>query len=233
MLAAERKSAMADLARGVSHDVNNALGAVLPLVQQMRADLEDGTFRPDELVQDLGEIENSLLLCRRVFGGMLRVARGSMRHVGDVLLPRAVETTLDILRDSIERKGILLAIDFGLDLPAIRGVHGDVEQLLLNLLSNARDATSSGGRILVRARRSEDRVLLEVVDTGCGIPKKDIHKVLLPFFTTKPDGNGLGLSICRSIVSQMGADMEIASTPREGTTVAVRFCPVREKVHGE
>src|SRR4029077_20164777 len=77
MLEAEKKHAVANLVRGVSHDVNNALGAVLPLVQQILADIESDRLQADVLHEDLQQIEQSLQTCRRIFGGMLTLARGA------------------------------------------------------------------------------------------------------------------------------------------------------------
>ena len=86
MMRAERKHAMANLARGVSHDINNALGAVLPLVQQMRADVRRGDDDPERLLEtlavDLEQLEESVRVCRRIFGGMLAFARSSARSLG-------------------------------------------------------------------------------------------------------------------------------------------------------
>jgi len=79
MLEAEKKHAIANLARGVSHDVNNALGSVLPLVQQMLADLQSGDIETHLLAEDLQQIEQSLQTCRRIFGGMLAMARDRAR----------------------------------------------------------------------------------------------------------------------------------------------------------
>jgi GAF domain-containing protein len=98
VLIAERKHAMADLARGVSHDVNNALGAVLPLVQQLRAEIEEGAFDPAVAAADLVPIEHSIQVCRRIFGGMLKIARGAALNPSEVLLGQAVENALAILR---------------------------------------------------------------------------------------------------------------------------------------
>ncbi len=109
MLAAERKHAIADVARGVSHDVNNALGAVLPLVQQMLADVRSGRADPDVLAEDLQQIEQSLQTCRRIFGGMLTLARGAAQRVGQGDVHRAIECTLAILEDSLERQGVRLS----------------------------------------------------------------------------------------------------------------------------
>jgi len=106
-------------------------------------------------------------------------------------------------------------------LPTVQGSQGDLEQLLLNLLTNARDAMPTGGRISITARSSDSTLQLAVEDTGMGIAPEHLPKVLEPFFSTKPDGNGLGLSICRSIVWQMQGKLEISSTPNVGTRVTV------------
>jgi two-component system NtrC family sensor kinase len=221
VIAAERKHAMADLARGVSHDVNNALGAVLPLVQQLQDDLEAGELQREQAAEDLEQIERSLQVCRRIFGGMLGFARGAAHNAGDVFLKHEVDCTLAILKEGIERQNISLTVDVPHDLPPLCAVRADVEQLLLNLLSNARDAMQQGGTLRVRAARLEDQIELWVEDTGCGIPAAHLSKVQEPFFTTKATGNGLGLSICRSIVSELRGSLHIESQPQQGTRVRV------------
>jgi two-component system, NtrC family, sensor kinase len=221
VIAAHRKHAMADLARGVAHDLNNALGAVLPLVQQMRADLRAGRVEPDVLAEDLGEVEQSVQLCRRIFGGMLSVARGAARNAGQAYVRQAVECARAILKDGLERRAVEVVVDLEPDLAAVHGVQADLDQLLLNLLTNSRDAMPQGGRLSVSARRQGDSVELVVEDSGCGIPPEYLAKVQEPFFSTKPDGNGLGLAICRSIVWQMRGTLDLRSTPGKGTRVAV------------
>jgi two-component system, NtrC family, sensor kinase len=221
MLAAERKHAIADLARGVSHDVNNALGAVLPLVQQMLADVRSGRADPDVLAEDLQQIEQSLQTCRRIFGGMLTLARGAAHRVGQGDVHRAIECTLAILEDSLKRQGVRLSVDFPKVLPLISGGQGDLEQLFLNLLANARDAMPAGGLLSVRALRSEDKMEVVIQDTGCGIAPEHLSQIEEPFFTTKHDGRGLGLSICRSIIWEMQGDLKISSQQGVGTEVRV------------
>jgi two-component system NtrC family sensor kinase len=221
MLAAERKHAIADLARGVSHDVNNALGAVLPLVQQMLADVRSGRADPTVLAADLHQIEQSLQTCRRIFGGMLTLARGTAQKVGQGDVHRAIESTLAILQDSLERQGVRLRLESAKDLPLIKGGQGDLEQLFLNLLANARDAMPAGGQLLVRAQRSGDKVEIAIQDSGCGISPEHLSRIEEPFFTTKHSGNGLGLSICRSIIWEMHGDLKISSQEGVGTEVRV------------
>jgi signal transduction histidine kinase len=221
MLAAERKHAIADLARGVSHDINNALGAVLPLVQQMLADVKSGRAEPAVLAEDLQQIEQSLQTCRRIFGGMLTLARGAAQRVGQGDVQRAIECTLAILEDSLERQGVRLELKLASGLPLIRGGQGDLEQLFLNLLANARDAMPAGGVLSVQAQRSGDKVEVIIQDTGCGIAPEHLPQIEEPFFTTKHNGNGLGLPICRSIIWEMQGALKITSQKGLGTGVTV------------
>jgi two-component system, NtrC family, sensor kinase len=228
VLAAERKHAMADLARGVAHDINNALGVVLPLVQQLQDDVAQNDVDPTVAAADLREIEQSLQLCRRIFGGMLRFARSMARNASEVSLRDAVESALAILRDSLERRGIEIKVDVPISLPPIESVQADVEQLLMNLMNNAADAMQDGGRLSIRARKNPDSLELSVEDTGCGIGGEHLVKIEEPFFTTKPTGNGLGLAICRSIASQMGGRLHFDSQIGKGTRVTLTI-PLRNE----
>ncbi|MHC4382687.1 MAG: sensor histidine kinase [Planctomycetota bacterium] len=221
MIEAERKHAMADLARGVSHDVNNALGSILPLVQQMRADLSSGHADADVTAEDLKEIERSVQLCRRIFGGMLSFARGAARAGGEAQVQPAVECTVGILKDGMARRGIEIDVNVSPDVPPVNGAQSDLEQVLLNLVANARDAMPAGGLLAVSARETGGVINLVVEDTGCGIPRDQIAKIQEPFFTTKPSGTGLGLAICRSLIWQMGGKLEIKSAPANGTRITV------------
>ncbi len=221
ILEAERKHAMADLARGVSHDINNALGAVLPLVQQLSEDAQQGDLDPALLSEDLKEIERSLQVCRRIFGGMLGFARSMARNPSDVFLHHEVECTLAILKDGLRRRGIAVKVDVPTTLAPVKAVQADIEQLLLNLIGNARDAMGAGDQLTIQARQNGDKIELLVEDTGSGIPAAQITQIQQPFFTTKPDGSGLGLAICRSILSQMRGRFQIESRMGEGTRVNV------------
>src|SRR5262245_35687115 len=116
---AERKHAMADLARSVSHDVNNALGVMLPLVQQVREDLQRNTLQPAVLAEDLEQLQKSVQVCRRIFGGMLSFARGGARRSGHAHVRRAIETVSAILKYGMARSGIELVLDIPDDVPSV------------------------------------------------------------------------------------------------------------------
>jgi len=232
MLEAEKKHAIANLARGVSHDVNNALGSVLPLVQQMIADVKSGPIETRLVTEDLLQIEQSIQTCRRIFGGMLAMARGSGQKIGVGNVPRAIESTLGILKDSIRRQGVQLNLELPEGLPVVRGGQGDLEQLFLNLVTNARDAMPTGGVLSVQARRSIHMVEVTIEDTGCGIPPEHMSRIHEPFFTTKQSGNGLGLSICRSIIWDIRGDLKIHNRKGPGTQARVLLPVLEDTEHG-
>ncbi len=224
MIEAERKHAMADLARSVAHDVNNALGSVLPLVQQMHAEARGGKVDCAELGADLEQIQRSLEVCRRIFGGMLSFARDGVRTGGRAQVAQAVESTLGVLRDSLDRLGIAVDVALEEPLPPVAGSLSELEQVMLNLLTNAREAMPGGGRIDLRARPAPGGLEITIADTGIGIPAELLARVQEPFFTTKERGSGLGLAICRSVVWSMGGKLYLESAPGQGTSVRI-FLP--------
>jgi two-component system NtrC family sensor kinase len=221
VLTAERKHAMADLARSVSHDLNNALGSMLPLIQQMQADCRSGTLAPDVFAEDLEHVQKSLQVCRRIFGGMLTFSRNAARRGGYGHVRRAIETASAILKYGMSRSAIELHVTVPDEIPEVACSQSDLEQVFLNLLTNAREATPQGGRITVTVRSLDRLVEISIADSGCGIPAENLPRVLEPFFTTKEDGNGLGLSICRSVLWEIDGTLTIQSEPGNGTDVRV------------
>lgn len=227
VLRSERKHVLANLTRGIAHDMNNALGSMLPLVQQLRYETESGTLSPEEQLTDLETIETSIQTCRRILGGMLSIARGSRDGSNTGNLRRSIEGALSVLLDSLRRNNIELRVDLPLELPAIRGNQGDLTQLFLNLFSNARDSMATGGRLTIDvsvdevAETIDSAVRVTVTDTGKGIPEALRDRIWEPFFTTKAEGHGLGLAICRSILWDIGGDLRFEKNPGGGTSVVV------------
>ena len=221
VVTAERKHAMADLARSVSHDLNNALGSMLPLIQQMQADLQRGALSSAVFGEDLEQIQKSLQVCRRIFGGMLTFSRNAARRSGFGHIRRAIDTALAILKYGMSRSAIELHMNVPDDVPEVACSQSDLEQVFLNLLTNAREATPHGGRIIVTARPVDHRVEIAIADNGSGIAAENLQRVLEPFFTTKQHGNGLGLSICRSVLWEAEGTLTIHSEPGHGTEVRI------------
>ena len=223
MLKIERQSALAHLARGVAHDINNALGEVIPLVQQIRSELRDGTLKMNVLDEDLLRVDHSLQITRGIFGKMMRFARGATRVSGPSDVQHAFDAVRDVLQESLARLGIQLQATFTDKLPSVRCGQSDLERLLLNLMSNARDAMPDGGTLKVEARVDDHQVVLVIADDGVGMSPETLRETEAPFFTTKEHGTGLGLSTCRSIVAEGGGDLALESLPGKGTRVTARL----------
>ena len=226
MLKIERQNALAHLARGVAHDINNALGEVIPLVQQVQADVQSGTIVPEVLAEDLHRIELSLQVTRGIFGRMLRFARGSPRNAGPSDVATAVEAVRDILQESLSRLEIEVRAELPDELAAVRCGHSDLERLLFNLMSNGRDALPNGGTLTIAARMAMPYVEITVADDGIGMTAETLAQIESPFFTTKEHGTGLGLSTCRSIAAEAGGAVIIESRVGAGTRVTARLSAV-------
>lgn len=223
MLKIERQNALAHLARGVAHDINNALGEVIPLVQQIQADVQDGTIVPDLLAEDLHRVELSLQVTRGIFGRMLRFARGSARNVGTGDLHSAFASVRDVLQESLQRLEISVNAELPGQLVAVRCGQSDLERLLFNLMTNGRDALPDGGTLTVATRLTGSSVEITVSDDGIGMTPETLAEIESPFFTTKEHGTGLGLSTCRSIAAEAGGSLTIESRLGEGTRVTARL----------
>jgi signal transduction histidine kinase len=213
----ERKHILANLTQGTSHDVNNALGAVIPLIQQIRDDAARGVLEPEILRADLDHMERSLQTCRRIFGGMLSVARGAGRPVGLANLRRAIDTALSVLEERFRRRGVTVELDLPREIPEVRAGQNDATQLFLNLFSNADEAMPGGGAISVTVRPARDRIAVRVSDTGVGMAPDVRGRIFESFYSTKPEGNGLGLTVVSSVVRQMGGAISVESKEGEGT----------------
>jgi two-component system NtrC family sensor kinase len=232
MLKIERQNALAQLARGVAHDINNALGEVIPLVQQIRADVQRGAPTTDVLLEDLHRVEQSLQVTRGIFGRMVRFARGSGPHQGPSDVPSAVTTVRDVLQESLNRLEIRVDVQLPDQLPLVRCRQSDVERLVFNLMTNGRDALPQGGVLTVAARTEGPYVDIVVSDDGIGMTAEVLAKIEAPFFTTKKHGTGLGLSTCRAIVAESGGTLTLESRVGIGTRITARL-PAAVHVSGD
>ncbi len=222
----EKRAALSDLARGVAHDVNNALGAILPLADQLRDEAERGELDVADAAADLAEIARAARTAKRIMTGMLHYARGGAAPRERVDVARAIDAATHLVAARLAERAIQLERVVAPDADAVYAAQTQVERILLNLLLNAIDASPDGGTVTVRAIRDVDastgtaRVKLTVEDHGTGIPSALLAQVEEPFFTTKPGGTGLGLAIVRSLAWENGGRLAIDTSPA-GTCVHV------------
>jgi signal transduction histidine kinase len=206
---------------GLSHELNNPLGIILGNVQGLIRRTPDS--HPER--QGLLAIERQSQRCRGLVRTLLDFSRkptGQRQHItAAALVDRVLALSGTLARD----RGVLLETAPVPDCAVVVATQ-EIESVLLNLVTNALDATSAGGRIALRVRALEpDASAIEftVTDTGTGIAPEFLDRVFDPFFTTKPpgQGTGIGLPLARRFVEQHGGKIVIESSPGEGT--AARF----------
>jgi len=229
LVQSEKLASLGLLAAGVAHELNNPLTSIVMNTNLMLEDVEAGSA----FHKELSKIDADAGRCRRIIEDLRAFAR--VRQVERV--PGEVQTVVDealasAARD-LDQRGVLVQRELAPDLPRVTWDPARMVQVLINLLVNAAHATDGQGRVVIRARREQAWLTLEVEDDGVGIPAADRTRIFDPFFTTKPDGTGLGLSISHGIVNEHGGRIEVESATREdaapggrtGTTMRI-FLPI-------
>ena len=233
---AEKMATVGALAAGVAHEINNPLTAILGFAQGLKrrnARLE-GKIE-EELQDDFKEYTETIikecLRCRDIVQTLLTFSRPTASSLGHVNLNQCVTDTLFILKHHFkEQHDLTVTTELKEDIPGIMGDESQLKQVIINLLTNALDATSNGGTILIKTLVDDhNRVELVIADSGCGIPREVQDKLFEPFFTTKPVGKGIGigLSTCYSIVKNHHGEISVTSTVGKGSAFRVTL-PGRE-----
>ena len=242
---AQRMEALGALAGGVAHDFNNILAAVMGYTELAMEDAARGTLKPEQLEPIL----KSAARARDLIKQILTFSRKAEVNVKPINLNGEIRQAVSLLEQTIP-KMIEIRLDLEPDLPAVKADRTQMEQLIMNLGTNARDAMPEGGRLSIRtgSRMIENGrcqacgesfrgryVRLDVTDTGQGMTPEVIERIFEPFFTTKDvgQGTGLGLSTVYGIVSAHRGHILCSSVPGQGTVFSV-FLPVsgeREASH--
>lgn len=231
-LQAERLAIVGTMAAQVAHEVRNPLGSItlnLDLIQKEFNQLAEGNgHSPEEGRGLVLEIREEVSRIQRVIEEYLQFARLPKPQLRPVELNELLGQKLDFMHSEFEHAGVKPLTHFD---PAVRTIHADAEQLwqaVLNLIRNSLDAMPNGGELTVGTWREAGQVRLRVTDTGKGMSEEQLKQVFAPFFTTKPNGTGLGLALVQQITSEHGGHVECESTPGKGSTFTI-FIPVEKK----
>lgn len=222
LLQAAKLAAVGEVASGITHELNQPL-------MVLRARLQQLMVQVDEPVRaKLVRLEKQTQKMERIIDHLRSFSRQSVDERRPVALATIVDETVMLLGEQLRARGIELVVDAARPLPPVLADAGQLEQVLINLLSNARDALVDrpSPQITISTRipeRSPAMAALCVADTGVGIPPETLAHIFDAFFTTKPDGQGtgLGLSISRGIIERHGGHIEVESAPEVGTTFRI------------
>jgi two-component system, NtrC family, sensor kinase len=217
----ERLASLGLLAAGVAHEVNTPLTGISSYAQLLLEETPPG----DPRHESLRKIEEQTRRASRIANSLLNLARPERTSFEALHLNDAVLEVVKLFEPQLRDRRIALEAILDPALPPVRGHRGKLQQVLLNLLSNARDAVEGGGRIVVRTSVSSGTIALEVVDDGVGIAEEDLPRIFDPFFSTKGrgKGTGLGLSISYGIVREHEGTMHVESVAGSFTRFRVEL----------
>lgn len=234
LMQASKLASIGEVSAKVAHELNSPLGGILIYANLL---LED-TPSEDPKQKDLKEIIDQALRCKEIVKDLLEFSRKATHRRVPCSLNQSVREAVDLLSKQvglqsplflgpIVQSGIQVVQEIDPDLPLIEADPNRLNQILVNLIINAVDAMEGKGTLTLRTYQqpSEKKVVLEVCDTGMGIPPENIPKIFEPFFTTKEagKGTGLGLSTVYGIVQEHNGTIEVRSREGQGTTFTVSF----------
>jgi signal transduction histidine kinase len=229
LVRSERLAAIGRIAAQITHEIRNPLSSISlnaeELTERLRGSSEPGAVA---LCEAIGREVDRLATVTEEY---LRYARLPKPQLVRFDLNDSVRDLLDFVRPELQSAGVELETKLMPALPDIVADPGQIRQLLLNLVRNAREAMPGGGALLVATRSAPDAgVLVEVRDGGPGIPPERLARIFDPFFTTKERGTGLGLALAQEIAQEHGGQLTCASVPGQGTTFTLRL--PRAPAHG-
>jgi signal transduction histidine kinase len=221
------------MSAAVAHGLRNPLAS-------LRAAAQFALTRPDSPAarEQLGAIIEEVDRLDRRITHLLTFSRPAPFHPMRESVAQLVEGVLPAFSQLLQERKVELTVDVPPDLPAVRVDPMQIEQTLVEIVSNALDAMPGGGRLAITGRReplgpgAEDAVIIEITDSGPGIPAEALPRVTEPFFTTRTEGTGLGLAIVKRYVEQNGGRLELDSRPGAGTTIRVRIPAAVPDVQG-
>lgn len=216
---ADRLSALGQMAAGLAHELRNPLAGVSGALEIVTEHAQAGTPQ----AEFAGIAQKELRRLDDLVGRFLAYARPHPPTLRLADSGQLVNHVAVLLRPELERQGVSVEVDPGSVWPALRVDSEQVQQVLLNVLLNAVQASPRGSTVRVSSRAEPRFLAIDVADEGPGIPEAHLAQVLDPFFTTKPHGTGLGLAVSARIVSAHQGSIDVRRNQERGTTVCVRL----------
>jgi PAS domain S-box-containing protein len=220
LVRSERLAALGNMASHISHEIKNPLIVIGGFARQI---LKDTTPDPQAnreklqiIVDEVKRLEDFLV----EVGGYAKISEPHLQ-AGD--FNALIQELGQRLGPSLQESGIQLVMDLDPNLPQIQFDPGHMRQALLNIAKNGIEAMAAGGTLTISSRRQGEEIVVELADTGEGIPPEALEKIFQPFYSTKDKGSGLGLAITQKIIEAHHGKIAIESEPGKGTRVLLTF----------
>lgn len=216
---------LGELAKGLTHEFKNALTAVNLSLSYIKRNFKASD---EKVKKHLNLMEKGIGHASELALRLLGLTREKEEEIN---LKRLLDETIEVLEGDFRSSGIRIIKDVRMDLPQLKGNLLGLRQVLINIMLNAKEAMEGGGQLSVRSYlggKNEELVVIEVSDTGVGIPPEDLDKIFLPTYSTKEKGTGIGLYISKKIVEEMGGNISVKSELGKGTTFKIELPYLKE-----
>jgi signal transduction histidine kinase len=220
----EQNAQIAQLAGGLAHEIRNPLSTLSLNLDLLAEDFQEPeTPRERRAGARIERLKHEARRLQDILENFLRFARLQDLRIVPTDLNAVVEELCDFYEPQASTRGVMVRTCFAADLPRVRLDADAFKQAVLNLMLNAENAMPDGGELILTTRRDGGEVVLDVVDTGRGIPEEIAPRIFDPFFSTRKGGTGLGLPTTRNIILAHGGTIEAQSVPNRGSRFSVRF----------
>ena len=216
LVRSERLAAIGRIAAQITHEIRNPLSSISLNAEELGERAPAARELCDAIVREVDRLT-------AITEEYLRYARLPRPQLQRADLNETARELLEFVRPELEAAGVKLTLSLSPELPRVMADVAQLRQLLLNLVRNAREAMSGGGALTVATRGGEGNIVIEVRDTGHGIPAERLKRIFDPFFTTKERGTGLGLAMAQEIAQEHGGQLTCESAPGAGTRFALRL----------
>jgi two-component system NtrC family sensor kinase len=230
VIEAGKLASIGELAAGIAHEVNNPVAIMVEEAGWIGDLLEEEEFQDidnlKEFQRALAQIKAQGIRCKQITHKLLSFARKTHSQLTDLQLNELIEDVVGLSERTARYSNVKIETELDRNIPLITASPSEIQQVLLNLINNAIDAVGKdGGTIKLSTHMDNGNAVIDVSDSGCGIPEAHLQRIFDPFFTTKPvgKGTGLGLSICYGIIEKIGGTITVKSAPGKGTSFIVRF----------
>jgi signal transduction histidine kinase len=233
MYQSARLASVGQLATGISHEINNPLTIILGNIERINEELKDLNIKNNKIIKMSKSLERASDRIFNIVKGLRVYGRKDSNEKDILNLHDVINDSVAIVNIVFEKEGIFINSNFKSKNPYIEGTLTKVQQIFMNLLTNAKDALKDiiTKSILIETYDKNSSIVVQFSDNGSGMSDETVENVFDSFYTTKPpgEGTGLGLSIVHSIITEMKAEVEIKSKLNEGTTFILTFPKVDMK----
>jgi len=227
LLQSEKLAAMGRLTSQIAHELNNPIYGIMNTLELLKTEIPPESKRRRILELSLSEIQRLSEMLRN----MLSFSKPEEEKRRLVKLDELIEGILLMMEKQMRESNIQVETSFDPGIPEIMASTNQMRQVMLNIFKNAKEAMPKGGTLFIRTSKEDNRILIQIRDTGIGIPEEIRAKIFEAFFTTKQKvkGVGLGLSVCYGIIKDHGGDIKVESQEGKGTTFAVSL-PIQNQI---